>query len=60
MEYFINCFIMEIKCQLDVLDKYLVNNEFMVGSEYSIVDMVIWLWYGNLVFGNLYDVVIFF
>lgn len=43
-----------------MLDKYLVNNEFMVGSEYSIVDMVIWLWYGNLVLGNLYDVVIFF
>ncbi|WP_394223049.1 glutathione-dependent disulfide-bond oxidoreductase [Alteromonas gracilis] len=59
MEYPINRFTMETKRQLDVLDKHLANNEFMVGSEYSIADMAIWPWYGNLVLGNLYDAATF-
>ena len=59
MEYPINRFTMEIKRQLDVLDKHLANEEFMAGDEYSIADMAIWPWYGNLVLGNLYDAATF-
>jgi len=59
MEYPINRFTMETKRQLDVLDKHLANNEFMAGDEYSIADMAIWPWYGNLVLGNLYDAATF-
>ena len=55
----INRFTMETKRQLDVLDKHLAKNEFMAGSEYSIADMAIWPWYGNLVLGNLYDAATF-
>jgi GST-like protein len=54
-EYSINRFTMEIKRQLDVLDKQLAKNEFIAGDEYSIADIAIWPWYGNLVLGNLYD-----
>lgn len=59
IEYVINCFIMEVKCLLDVLDKQLVYYLYVVGEEYIIVDMVIWLWFGNVVQGNVYDVVEF-
>ena len=59
MEYPINRSTMETKRQLDVLDKHLANNEFMAGKEYSIADMAIWPWYGNLVLGNLYDAATF-
>jgi len=54
-EYPINRFSMEVKRQLDVLDKQLTNNMFVAGDEYTIADMAIWPWYGNLVLGNLYD-----
>lgn len=54
-EYPINRFAMEAKRQLDVLDKQLANNTFVAGEEYSIADMAIWPWYGNLVLGNLYE-----
>lgn len=54
-EYPINRFTMEVKRQLDVLDKQLANNTYIVGDEYSIADMAIWTWYGNLVLGHLYD-----
>lgn len=54
-EYPINRFTMEIKRQLDVLDKQLVSNRFLAGDEYSIADMATWPWYGNLVLGVLYD-----
>ncbi len=53
--YPINRFTMEIKRQLDVLDKQLANNRFIAGDEYSIADIAIWPWYGNLVRGVLYD-----
>ena len=46
---------MEIKRQLDVLNRHLADNEFMCGAEYSIADMAIWPWYGLLVQGGLYD-----
>ena len=54
-EYPINRFAMESKRQLDVLDKQLANNEFVGGDTYSIADMAIWPWYGNLVLGKAYD-----
>lgn len=54
-EYPINRFTMEIKRQLDVLDKQLAGNRFIAGDEYSIADIAIWPWYGNLVRGVLYD-----
>ncbi|WP_046562453.1 glutathione-dependent disulfide-bond oxidoreductase [Kangiella geojedonensis] len=59
MEYPIDRFTMEAKRQLDVLDKHLANNEYMAGKEYSIADIAIWPWYGNLVLGNAYDAVEF-
>lgn len=54
-EYPINRFSMEVKRQLDVLDKHLANNSYMAGDEYSIADMAIWPWYGALVLGRLYE-----
>ncbi|USD42629.1 glutathione-dependent disulfide-bond oxidoreductase [Vibrio sp. SCSIO 43135] len=54
-EYPINRFAMEAKRQLDVLDKQLANNTFVAGEEYTIADMAIWPWYGNLALGKLYD-----
>ncbi|MBB3712895.1 GST-like protein [Limimaricola variabilis] len=53
-EYPINRFAMETKRQLDVLDRHLAEHEFMA-DEYSIADMAIWAWYGQLVLGRLYD-----
>ncbi len=55
MEYPINRFAMEVKRQLDVLDRHLADNAFMAGDEYSIADMAIWPWYGALVKGLVYD-----
>lgn len=54
-EYPIERFTMEVKRQLDVLDKHLANNIYMCGDQYSIADMAIWPWYGALVQGQLYD-----
>ncbi|KKD00957.1 glutathione-dependent disulfide-bond oxidoreductase [Photobacterium halotolerans] len=54
-EYPINRFTMETKRQLDVLDKQLANNTYIAGEEYSIADIAIWPWYGNLVLGYAYD-----
>ena len=55
IEYAIDRFAMEVKRQLDVLDKHLARNEYMAGSEYSIADMAIWPWYGTLMQGNVYN-----
>ncbi|MFG1490293.1 glutathione-dependent disulfide-bond oxidoreductase, partial [Oceanospirillum sp. HFRX-1_2] len=54
-EYPINRFTMEIKRQLDVLDKRLADNPYLAGEEYSIADMLVWPWYGALVLNRLYD-----
>lgn len=54
-EYPINRFAMEAKRQLDVLDRQLAENRFIAGDEYSIADIAIWPWYGNLVLGRAYD-----
>ncbi len=53
-EYPINRFSMEAKRQLDVMDRHLADNEYFAG-DYSIADMAIWSWYGQLVLGRLYS-----
>ncbi len=55
IEYAINRFAMEVKRQLDVLDRHLAGNAYMAGDEYSIADMAIWPWYGALVKGLVYE-----
>ncbi|MCG9714366.1 glutathione-dependent disulfide-bond oxidoreductase [Shewanella insulae] len=54
-EYPINRFSMEVKRQLDLLDKQLAEHTYIAGDYYSIADMAIWPWYGNLVLGHAYD-----
>lgn len=54
-EYPINRFAMEVKRQLDVLDRRLAENEFLSGSDYTIADMANWAWYGQLVLGRQYN-----
>lgn len=54
-EYAINRFTMEAKRQLDVLDRRLAESRYLGGDEYSIADIAVWPWYGQLVRGNLYD-----
>ncbi|MCV6587703.1 MAG: glutathione-dependent disulfide-bond oxidoreductase [Marinobacterium sp.] len=55
LEYPINRYTMEVKRQLDVLDRHLAEHRYMCGEQYSIADMAIWPWYGALVLGRLYD-----
>lgn len=55
IEYCINRFSMEVKRQLDVLDKHLENNQYICGDEYTIADIAIWPWYGALMLNRLYD-----
>ena len=54
MEYPIDRFTMEVKRQLDVLDKRLAENHYVAGDAYTIADMAIWPWYGVLTTGSLY------
>jgi len=54
-EYPINRFTMEVKRQLDVLDRQLADNQFIAGDEYTIADMAIWPWYGALVKNMVYE-----
>lgn len=54
-EYPINRFAMEVKRQMDVLDRQLATREFIAGDSYSIADMAIWPWYGQLALGRNYD-----
>ncbi len=54
-EYPINRFAMEVKRQLDVLDRHLADNEFVAGRDYTIADMAIWPWYGGTVKGWAYE-----
>lgn len=54
IEYAIDRFAMEVKRQLDVLDRHLAEHQFMAGDEYSIADMAIWPWYGSMVAGESY------
>ncbi|CAI8187950.1 MAG: Disulfide-bond oxidoreductase YghU [Alphaproteobacteria bacterium] len=55
MEYPINRFAMEVKRQMDVLDRHLAEHEYLAGKDYTIADMATWPWYGALASGLLYD-----
>ena len=55
IEYAIDRYAMEVKRQLDVLDRQLANSEYIAGPDYTIADMAIWPWYGSLVKGLLYE-----
>ena len=54
-KYPIDRYTMEVKRQLDVLDRRLADNAYLAGDEYSIADVATWPWYGQLVLGRLYD-----
>ncbi|MGS2724848.1 glutathione-dependent disulfide-bond oxidoreductase [Porticoccus sp. GXU_MW_L64] len=54
-QYPIDRFTMEVKRQLDVLDRRLADNTYLCGDDYSIADIATWPWYGALVLGRLYD-----
>ena len=55
LEYPINRYAMEVKRQLDVLDRHLADNRYFCGDEYSIADIAIWPWYGALVLNKVYS-----
>jgi len=55
IEYAIDRFAMEVKRQLDVLDRRLAEAEYLGGDEYTIADMAVWPWYGALAKGLVYD-----
>lgn len=55
MEYPIDRFAMEVKRQLDVLDRRLAGNQYICGDEYTIADMAIWPWYGQLIQNIVYE-----
>jgi GST-like protein len=59
LEYPINRYTMEVKRQLDVLDRNLAERTFLCGDEYTIADIATWPWYGGLVLHNLYDAEVF-
>ena len=54
IEYAIDRFAMEVKRQLDVLDRRLAEHEYLAGADYTIADMAVWPWYGGLAKGLLY------
>lgn len=55
IEYAIDRFAMEVKRQMDVLDRNLADREYMAGDEYSVADMAIWPWYGAMAKGIIYE-----
>jgi GST-like protein len=55
IEYAIDRYAMEVKRQLDVLDRRLAESPYLAGDDYSIADMAVWPWYGTLVKGQLYE-----
>jgi len=55
LEYPIDRYTMEVKRQLDVLDRQLAETRYIAGADYSIADISIWPWYGALAKGLLYD-----
>jgi len=54
IEYAIDRFAMEVKRELDVLDRRLAESEYVAGPEYTIADIAIFPWYGNLASGEAY------
>jgi GST-like protein len=55
LEYPINRFTMEAKRQLDVLDRRLGESQYLAGDSYTIADIAVWPWYGQLVRNNVYS-----
>ncbi len=55
LEYPINRYAMEVKRQLDVLDRNLATRRFLCGDDYNIADMANYSWYGQLVLSGFYD-----
>lgn len=55
IEYAIDRFAMEVKRQLDVLDRRLAESEYLGGEAYTIADMAVWPWYGAMAKGLLYE-----
>ena len=54
IEYAIDRFAMEVKRQLDVLDRRLAESAYLAGDDYTIADMAVWPWYGALAKGLVY------
>jgi len=59
IEYAIDRYAMEVKRQLDVLDRNLAGRRFLIGDDYTIADMANYAWYGALVLHNLYEAAVF-
>ncbi len=55
IEYAIDRYAMEVKRQLDVLDRHLADNRYLAGNDYTIADMATWPWYGDVVAGAIYS-----
>ncbi|MFN3495459.1 MAG: glutathione-dependent disulfide-bond oxidoreductase [Hydrogenophaga sp.] len=55
IEYAIDRYAMEVKRQMDVLNRHLAEHRYMAGGEYTIADMAIWPWYGAMAKGQLYE-----
>ena len=55
IEYAIDRYAMEVKRQLDVLDRHLAERPYLAGDDYTIADMAVWPWYGTLAKGQLYE-----
>ncbi|TRD22438.1 glutathione-dependent disulfide-bond oxidoreductase [Palleronia caenipelagi] len=55
MEYPINRYAMEVKRQMDVLDRHLAENRYLAGEDYTIADMATFPWYGRTAFGESYE-----
>ncbi|MBQ0799572.1 MAG: glutathione-dependent disulfide-bond oxidoreductase [Porticoccaceae bacterium] len=55
IEYCIDRFTMEVKRQLDVLDHHLADHQYLCGDTYTIADIAVWPWYGELMFNTLYE-----
>jgi GST-like protein len=54
IEYAINRYAMEAKRQLDVLNRHLADHEYVAGADYSVADIAIWPWYGQVALGQTY------
>jgi GST-like protein len=59
IEYAIDRYAMEVKRQLDVLDRRLAEADYLAGAEYTIADMAVWPWYSGLIDGRFYAAVEF-
>ncbi len=55
MQYPIDRFAMEVKRQLDVLDRRLGESRYLAGGDYTVADIAVWPWYGQLALGKLYS-----